>query len=214
MTAFFFKEVPDYRMDGFVAVRNSFDNLSNILHLAELVNTCGHCKLSAYDEDFDFAIFSGDYCRALIRKSDGFFSMAIPFHIVDEGEKVSFNFDLVGVEVSGSFISIMRNAILTSRQGAPCHDEIVYSIATDFGLDIADALLYYDAFLALIADDHGYFRFDDDPDNENGEIHPRYHFDFFYKNTSSIKIGTDKAVDINCFYSLFDGALPKKYLRA
>lgn len=214
MTAFFFKGIPDYRMSGFCAVRDALDNLENILQLAELVNTCAHCKLSEFQEDFDFAIFSGDYCRALIKKSDGYFSMTIPFQIIDDGFRVYFNLDLMEEEVSGSFISIIRNAILTSKSGIHSHEEIICSIVDSFGLSVNEAIPYYDAFATLLTDDHGYFRFDDDPKNQNGNIHPRYHFDFFFKNSSSIKIGTDTAVNMSCFYSLFDGTLPKHYLRA
>ncbi|MFP0198000.1 hypothetical protein ACKJSM_22870 [Pseudomonas sp. PHC1] len=139
--------------------------------------------------------------------------MSIPFQIIDDGYKVCFNCDAIGEEVSGRFISILKNAILTSQGGTHSHEEIICSITDSFGMDVSEAIIYYDAFAAILSDDHGYFRFDDDKKNENGKIHPRYHFDIFYKNSSSIKIGTDAAVDIDCFYSLFDGSLPKHYLR-
>lgn len=214
MTAFFFRGIPEYHMRKFCAVRDALDNLENVLQLAELINASSHCRMPAYAPDFDVAIFFGEYCRALIKKSDGFFSMTIPFQIIDDGHRVYFNYDAMEEEVSGRFISIFKNAILTSQGGTHSHEEIICSIADSFGLAVPDAVLYYDAYAALLADDHGYFRFDDDPKNENGDIHPRYHFDFFFKNTSSIKIGTDAVVDIDCFYSLFDGSLPKRYLRS
>lgn len=213
MSAFFYKGVPAHRLEGFCAVRSAVDNLSNILQLAELINTCGHCRIDDYQVDFDFVIFSGDFCRALIRKTDGFFSMAIPFQVIDEGEVVYFNFDAIGEPVSGRLISILRNAILTTDGRIISHEEIVCSICDSFGLDVSEATHYYDAFASLIADDHGYFRFDDDPKNEDGKVHPRYHFDFFYKNSSSIKVGIDRHADIECFYSLFDGDREKHYLR-
>jgi hypothetical protein len=213
VSTFFFKGIPNYRLTGFSPVRDALDNLHNVLHLAELINTCSHCRIEAHEAEFDFAIFTGDYCRALIRKDDGFFSMALPFQIIDNGDTISLNFDIFGEEVSGRFISIVRNAILTAKSGVISHEEIVCSIADSFGLDISDATHYYDAFAALITDDHGYFRFDDDSKNANGDIHPRYHFDFFYKNTSTIKIGIDVHADIDCFYDLFDSSRSKHYLR-
>ncbi|MHC8348775.1 hypothetical protein ACYZT7_05210 [Pseudomonas sp. RT4P38] len=213
MSAFFFKGIPDYYMNKFCAVRDTLDNLKNVLQLAELINSCGHCRVAAHTQDFDLAIFSGEYCRALIRKSDGFFSMTIPFQIIDDGDNIYFNYDSLKEEVSGRFISILKNAILTSKGGSHSHEEIICSIVDSFGLDVNEAIPYYDAFAALLTDDHGYFRFDDDEPNANGDIHPRYHFDFFFKNTSSIKIGSDAPVGIQCFYSLFDGGLPKHYLR-
>ncbi|USD20202.1 hypothetical protein ACJJIC_16925 [Microbulbifer sp. ANSA002] len=212
MSAFYFKNVPDYRMRGFIAVRDAFDNLRNILQIAEIVNTCPTCLSSHHEADFDFVIFSGSFSRALISKSDGYFSMSIPFQIIDHGEHISFNFDKAGTEVDGQFISIMRNAILTSRDECFSYDDIVHSIHESFGLEIPDATHYYDAYIALLMEDHGYLRFDDDPDREDGNIHPRYHFDFFYKNSSSVKIGIKSAADIDCFHSLFDSSRPKRYL--
>lgn len=213
MTAFFFKDVPEYYMRKFCAVRDTLDNLRNVLQLAELVNACGHCRVGANVPQFDVAIFSGDYCRALIRKADGFFSMTIPFQIIDDGDRVYFNYDPMGEQVSGRFISILKNAILTSKEIKHSHEEVICSISDSFGMEVNDAIMYYDAYTALLTDDHGYFRFDDDELNANGDIHPRYHFDFFFKNTSSIKIGTDGVVNMACFYALFDGNISKHYLR-
>lgn len=181
MSAFFFTGIPTYCMRGFSAVRDVYDNLSNVLTLVEIANTCSHCMIRKYNEDFDLVVFSGEYTRALIRKNDGYFSMALPFQVIDHGNYITFNCDHIEVEVGGMFISIMRNALMTSKRGNFCYDEIACSITDDFDLSVDDALRYCDSFVALLADDHGYFRFDDDPKNENGDFHPRYHFDFFIK---------------------------------
>jgi len=213
MTAFFYKKIPEYQLNEFIAVRDAFDNLSNVINFIEIINTCAHCKLNDYEEDFDLVMFSGEYRRALIKKSDGFFSMAIPFQVLDIGDRISLNLDNFGVEVSGQFISIMRNALETSRKSNFSHEDIVLSLCENFSLELNEAIFYYDAFVSLVSEDHGYFRFDDDLANENGKFHPRYHFDFFCKNSSSIKIGVDKPIDINCFYALFDSNYTKHYLR-
>lgn len=212
MSTYFYREVPSYQKSKFCAVRDSLDNLSNVLMLAETINNCPHCRVENDDTGFDIAVFTGEHRRALIKKEDGYFSMSIPFQIVNSGDRIILNSDYLGEEVSGRFISIMRNAIQTIRGNSHSHEDIVLSLADDFNLGVPDATRYYDAFAALIAEDHGYFRFDDDPSNEDGDIHPRYHFDIFYKNTTSIKIGYDRLAGIECFYSLFDSSTPKKYL--
>lgn len=214
MTAFFYKEVPEYRMKGFCSVRDPFDNLSNILNLAEIVNTCSHCIIKEYEDNFDLAVFSGNFTRALIKKNNScYFSMAIPFQIISLEEGIVFNCDDIGQEVSGLFISILRNALITSKDGHFYHDEIVCSISDTFNLSIEESIRYYDSFVTILSDDHGYFRFDDDPNNAKGDFHPRFHFDFFYKNSTSIKIGYDAPFGIECFYSLLDSKYPKRYLR-
>ena len=213
MTAYYYKEVPPYHTSGFCAVRDALDNLSNVLQLAEIINHCQYFSTEIIEKTFDLVVFSGNHRRVIIKKDDGHFSMSIPFQIVSSDDKmIAFNFDYLGEEVNGRFISIMRNAIQTVRGLPHSHEEIILSIADSFHLDVPEATKYYDAFATLIAEDHGYFRFDDDPNNINGDIHPRYHFDIFYKNTTSIKIGYDKSARIECFYSLFDSSMPKKYL--
>jgi len=212
MTAFFFKNIPDHALRGFVPVRDALDNIWNVVALAEILNTCSYCRTDVGDEGFDIAIFAGGFSRALVKKQAGFFSMAIPFQIVETPDGVRFNFNSLAEEVSGLLISIIRNAITTSRHGF-CHENIAASIEDNFNVGINLAAIYSDSFIELLCDDHGYLRFDDDPVNENGTVHPRYHFDFFYKNSSSIKIGMDGFVDLECFYSLFDRTLSKRYLR-
>lgn len=212
MTTYFYKNIPEYQMAGFCAVRDPVDNFSNFLKLIEIINSHPDLRIDNDKQGFDIAIFTGDYKRALIKKSDGFFSMSIPFQIIDQGEIISFNCDFVEENVGGAFISIMRNAINTTRDNPYSYDDLMLSITENFGMDFSSAIKYCDAFTYLISEDHGYFRFDDDEANQNGSIHPRFHFDIFYKNTTSIKIGYSELVDIDCFYSLCDATLPKRYL--
>lgn len=213
MTAYFYTDIPKYCLNNFCAVRNAFDNFQNLLNIAEVVNACTYNKTDDCSDNFELVIFSGEYSRALIKKSDGFVSMAIPFQVVDHGDRITFNFDLLKDEVDGRFISIMRNAIQTSRDHDFSHESIALSLFDNFSLEMQEAINYSDAFVSIVSEDHGYFRFDDDPQNENGQLHPRYHIDFFYKNSSSVKVGVGEFVDIDFFYSLFDGNHPKHYLK-
>ncbi|WP_313246109.1 hypothetical protein [Stenotrophomonas rhizophila] len=213
MSKYYFSKVPSYRLDKFVAVRSSVDNLHNLLALSEIVNTCSDCMGSDSEVDFDLAIFTGSYSRAWVKKSDGYFSMAIPFQVIDDGEFLSFNIDALSEAVSGQVISVLRNSMLTWVESSHSHDEVVLSLCDSFGFGVAEATKYADAFVYLLAEDHGYFRYDDDLKNANGRVHPRHHFDFFFKNSSSVKVGLDEAASLECFLSLCDASVPKRYLR-
>lgn len=213
MNKYFYKEIPHYRIDSFCSVRTSLDNLTNILNVAEIINTAPHCSTEE-DNDFDIAIFTGNNRRIFVKKDNSFFSMAIPFQIIVEEVGISFNSDQTEEKVSGQFISIMRNCIKTVQNQSISHEDVILSLVENFDINITDAMKYYDAFVHLISDDHGYFRFDDDPENQNGDIHPRYHFDIFFKNSTSLKIGYDRIAKLECFFSLIDNSLPKKYLIA
>ncbi|MBF4987597.1 hypothetical protein [Methylophilus sp. 14] len=213
MSAFFFKSIPDYYLNKFVAVRDIFDNLYNILIIAEIINHFNDKKTDTYDPEYNFVIYSGDYRRVVVRRDSGYFSMSVPFQIVDDGYRIFFNSDSIKQEVDGYLISIFRNAISTCQEADFSIEAILVSLMDSFGLEDYEATKYLDAFIALINEDHGYFRYDDDEENHNGDIHPRYHLDIFIKNTSTVKIGTELQQNLDCFYSLCDKKIPKKYLR-
>jgi len=213
MSKYFFTNVPSYRLNKFRAVRSAVDNLHNLLALCEIVSACSDCMGDDPDVDFDLAVFTGGYSRAWIKKSDGYFSMAIPFQAIDDGGLISFNIDHLSEPVSGQTISVLRNAILTWVESSHSHEEVVLSLCDSFGFGVAEATKYADAMAYLLSEDHGYFRYDDDPRNANGHFHPRHHFDFFFKNSSSVKVGLDDAASLDCFFSLCDRSVAKRYLR-
>ncbi|CZZ29758.1 TPA: hypothetical protein I3313_004973 [Enterobacter hormaechei subsp. hoffmannii] len=211
MSVFLFSDIPDYHTSKFVSVRDTFDNLTNLLLVVEIINLCGHCRTVNHN-DFDFAVYSGAYARILVKKSDGFFTMSLPFKVIDYGGNVVFNYEDYNKVVNAEFISMMRNAIGACRDYGYSHEEVIFSLTENFNLEYREAANYCDIFTSLITDDHGYFRFDDDPDNENGRIHPRYHFDLFYKNSTTIKIGVSQNITAPYFLNLFDKSVSKYYL--
>ncbi|PJL16246.1 hypothetical protein B9Y66_05490 [Stenotrophomonas maltophilia] len=213
MSAFFFQNLPDHLKRQFCAVRSAADNIWNLLVIAEIANTASHLMTRTRTEEFDVAIFSGPYSRALVKKQDGYFSMALPFQMVDDGEYISFNLDGAAMPISGQFLSALRNSVTTWRAGECSSDDISLSLMDDFGISSEQAILWAQHFIELLSHDHGFLRFDDDQANEMGNVHPRFHFDFFYSNHSSIKVGMDELVTMDCFYALFDKSLPKRFLR-
>ncbi|MBO2568142.1 hypothetical protein I6M39_03885 [Shewanella algae] len=213
MAAFYYNNIPKYILESIRCVRESSDNLWNSLLVAEVINNYPENKVENLDGGFDVAIFTGDFHRFLIKKVDGYFSMSNPFQVQYGPEgAMTFHCDIIQEPVDGRFISIMRNAISAIEGRQLSHDDVILSFYESFNLDVRDAASFYDAFTALLSIDHGYFRFDDDSDNEDGHVHPRYHFDIFYRNSSSLKIGYTKSAEVECFLSLVDHDLPKKYL--
>lgn len=212
MSVFYYKDLPVHHMQRLRAVRDPVDNLWNVLILVESINSYPDHRVAVPDDGFDVAVFTNELQRFLVKKNDGYFSMANPFQVSFGDNDISFNCDLIEETVSGRFISSMRNAIQTVQGTNYSHDDIVLSFNENFGMEWMEAAKYADTFASLISEDHGYFRFDDDPENQNGDIHPRYHFDVFYKNSNSLKIGYDRFAELECFLSLADKTIPKKYL--
>lgn len=211
MSSYYFSGIPSFHIEKLRAVRDSYDNLLNILQIAEMVNCCSHCR-SEESTNFDFAIFIGSFSRVLIKKENGYFTMTLPFQIIDYGDNILFNYDNYNLPVHAEFISIMRNSIEACRDYGYSHEDIISSLCDNFNIDMRESVNYCDVFTSLLTEDHGYFRFDDDLQNERGRIHPRYHFDFFYKNSTSIKIGIDECIDASYFFGLFHKDMEKPYL--
>jgi hypothetical protein len=195
-------------------VTDIYDNFSNTLVIAEIINNHPFVSPLQRDPKYDFIVYSGDYKRIFIMNSAGFSSMAIPFGIVENEGSIYFNCDSIKHPVNSLLISIFRNAIKTCQESDFSFESLVLSLIDNFSIDEIEATRYLDAFMSSLNVDHGYFRYDDDEPNQNGDIHPRYHLDIFIKNTSSIKIGTDLIQGLDCFYSLCDKNIAKKYLRA
>lgn len=211
MSVYLFKTLPRNLQNSFCAVRSTADNLFNLLKVAEIILTCNDFRVEE-NNDFDVAVYTGGYNRVLVRKSDGFFTMNFPFKIEDQGDSLSLMYDNFQMVIDLRTVSMMRNAIQTCNLTGYSHEEIILSLNSNFDAPIREAIDVCDAFTSLISEDHGYFRFDDDPTNENGAIHPRFHFDFFFRNTASVKLGADMMISHDFFYPLFDIKQEKHYI--
>ncbi len=78
----------------------------------------------------------------------------------------------------------------------------------DFAMPVADS---HDidsdlwAFLReLLLWEDGYIRYDDDPGNENGDVHPRYHLDVFYSGPATFKLGLKHPIQHSTFTDILD----------
>lgn len=52
--------------------------------------------------------------------------------------------------------------------------------------------------------DSGYVRFDDDPENEDGKKHPKFHFDFFFDTATNVKVGLTEQLSLKQFTEILD----------
>ena len=59
-------------------------------------------------------------------------------------------------------------------------------------------------FLDLLVFEPAYIRFDEDAKRQDGDIHPLYHFDIFYSNAPSLKIGSKAKIDFDEFNRMLE----------
>ncbi len=138
--------------------------------------------------------------------------MNLPFQVIEYESNICFNYDAYGLPVNAEFISRCRNVINTCSNGAFSQEAIALELCDNFDRDIQSAINYADAICSLLLVDHGYFRFDDDPKNAKDKVHPRYHFDFFFNNSTNVKIGCNTRLDESFFLELFDVNKDRPYL--
>lgn len=155
MSQYLFNNIPGEYFDKFRPVRDVFSNLENLLVIAEIVNTC-HSSWNKKTNDFDLLITTGTHKRILIRKPDGFFTMNLPFQVIEFEENISFNYDAYGLAVNAEFISRCRNVITTCDNGFFSHEAIAVDLCDNFDGDMQQAIHYSDAISALLLLDHGY----------------------------------------------------------
>ncbi|AAL21652.1 hypothetical protein EAF89_09415 [Salmonella enterica] len=211
MSLYFFNNVPAEYLDKFCAVRDAFSNLENLLVTAEILNTC-HESWNKETKDFDLLISTGTHKRILVKKTDGFFTMNLPFQVIEYESNICFNYDAYALPVNAEFISRCRNVIATCGNGSFSYEAIAVELCDNFDRDIQQAINYCDAISSLLLVDHGYFRFDDDLKNARGKVHPRYHFDFFCNNSTNVKIGSNIRIGDTFFLDLFDVSKDRPYL--
>ena len=86
----------------------------------------------------------------------------------------------------------------------------------DFAMPVADS---HDidsdlwAFLReLLLWEDGYIRYDDDPKNVNGDVHPRHHLDVFYSGPATFKLGLKQPIQHLTFTDILDTKTNCRYL--
>lgn len=79
-------------------------------------------------------------------------------------------------------------------------------------LDKAEKDYCIEILFFLLQYDEGYLRYENDIKNENGRKHPRYHFDIFFEEKSSFKIGLENAIPYSDFELFLDNDLDRWFV--
>lgn len=86
----------------------------------------------------------------------------------------------------------------------------------DFAIPVSDELQTDNEIWALLRElllwEEGYIRYDDDPGNVNGDVHPRYHLDVFYSGASTFKLGLRQPIEHETFSDIINTNTNCRYL--
>ena len=127
-------------------------------------------------------VISDPISRIILSASGSHRSMVFPFIIENVDGCLHVSTRGSRLEVNLAMVSQMKEYF---NEGA--------SIDCEYDdLELSDDTKLVIRELAIFED--GYIRFDDDPERENGRIHPRFHYDIFYTNLAAIKIGIGNTI--------------------
>lgn len=152
--------------------------------------------------------------RLFFEKSDKFYSLVFPFNANKNGNKLSFSFQNIDVD-SRLISNVISTIICDSFEDRSCLDFVdpifeFESEQEDFWVFLRELILFED----------GYIRYDKDIKgnlqakvNGNEHRHPVNHYDLYYSNKASFKIGLENEIVMKDFIDLLDIKTDCKYLK-
>lgn len=185
-------------------IRKKKDYLILICEVASYL--LSYVDVSREEKDFIHVLKDDKTTRLIFHSKDKVFSVSFPFFLYLYDGGISFKYD--DFEVDIMMISYMKSIFLDD----------------DFDVfDVSDISILADEYegnvyhlkrvlTTMILFEEGYFRFDHDPDSENGRVHPLNHFDFFYSNSSTFKIGSHVMPSHKFVLEMIGYKNEKKYL--
>lgn len=135
------------------------------------------------------------------------FSFQFPFKIEQNANNYTLKTFSQATDIQSAHIqvilSLLDKGILSESRG-------VYGIQLEFCELVENTLeeLFLskklvedldDILLELFLFEPSYIRFDEDKKNANGKIHPLFHFDIFYSQQTTLKLGLSKLYDLDYF---------------
>ena len=137
--------------------------------------------------------------RIFVSSEEKCFSVNFPFSVREDSEGVSFHnihYGAVDSKASSEVLSLISSSAMASPE------------VLDFAEPITDSCysskFYWSLFRDLLLEEDGYIRFDHDPDNENGKLHPLNHLDVFYSQSSTFKIGVGSRLSMQELSDILD----------
>ena len=129
-----------------------------------------------------------------------FISIQFPFDIIKVSNGLRFKFK--GINVDSKVVSDGLSLLTQLEDKYPDIRQILDSDNENIDNDTYDIL----GSLSLL--DFGYPRFDYDPKNEKGDIHPLHHLDINYSKYGTFKIKLPNRITMQHFEDIFDKEKP------
>jgi hypothetical protein len=153
--------------------------------------------------------------RLFLSKEKKYYSIVFPFHTYDDGESVKFLFKS-NKAIDSRLISKVISIITCDKFQEKCSLDFISPIY-DYEEDHDENFWVF--LREILLSEDGYIRYDYDEAGygialENGEEHrhPLHHYDLFYTNNATFKVGLHGSITESDFYDLLNVKSECKYL--
>lgn len=154
--------------------------------------------------------------RLFYEESDKTYTLCSPFRFYVTDDNIEITNSLLGT-IGNPEISLLKRIFITEKlyslnDAVDSYCLIETIIHEDFNSISITPQEMWSFLISFISYESGYLRYDYDPKNSKGKIHPLYHLDIFYTNYSTFKFGIKKAMPIKDFINMFDSETDQLYL--
>lgn len=161
----------------------------------------------------------GKFKRIFFSFDEKIFSLAFPFKVFVKGNGTNSNycFEYQDVTIDNKLTSILISLFSNDKNFQNIVpkklDSLVSDVCNEFGIKTEieimniQRIVYY-----LLTYEDGYFRYDNDFERNDAIYHPQNHFDMYYSNSNTFKIGLKEKINLDWFIKFINNDEPVTYL--
>lgn len=192
----------------FSPIRSKYDYIILLMKVVKLMLI--NCPPAEDKVVGQIVLKSAKMSRLIFSIKDKIFSVVFPFFVnYVDGVYVFYSNNYLNLDhkATSSVLELIRDENIFSH-----NDVLFFSDPIDVASKSDSDIWNLVRDLMLVED--GYLRYDHDPDNVNGHIHPLNHIDVFYSTPSTFKIGLKSRVPTELFENVVDLLTDCYYLEA
>lgn len=187
----------------FKPIRCVFDNVLLLLYTSRalLINESKYPKQIA-----NFKLIIDKSSRVYFRKNNKCFSVSFPFSVDISNNTIDKIYSRKGLQVTSKSISealAFYNEYKLGKSSSLINLFQLEESKFNDGLFLLEELLQTEPC---------YIRYDCDPANENGKIHPKHHFDINFSQYGTYKLGLKNGVDMEFIQDMLDTNTDCKFI--
>lgn len=187
---------PFQEKDFFVAMRDKIEYARVVVFAARQLIL--NMTADEFEVSSSMKLIVDKMSRLFFYKEKKYFSISFPFTIILDGNKVVKLTSYTGKILDNKSISAVVS-ILDNEQFR-LNPSLIDLYVEPSSLDSSGLFLLEEIFQS----EPSYIRYDYDPENEKGKLHPLNHLDINYSQNSTFKFGLNKEITQSYFENLQD----------